>query len=357
MEMGNDIYERLRGFLDTLPTGFPTTPTGVELRILRKLFTPEEAELTMNLRSEPEELPQIAARLGKEESELVSKLEDMAQKGLIFRVRQGDQVRYQAFQFMIGIYEFQVKSLDSEFSQMFEEYLPYFAMSIGRVKTKQLRVIPVESAVKALPGVAPYNKIRELVRQQDLIAVTECICRKEQKLLGKECDRPKETCFGFGKFARFYIDNKLGRLITTDEAMKILDLAEEAGLVLSPTNAQELQFICCCCPCCCPTLKAAKLLPKSKYVISSYYQAKIDPDLCLDCGLCIDRCQVDAIKEGDGHSEIRDEKCIGCGLCVTTCPEQAISLMARPGMEAPPKDFDETLLKIETERRTPQPRS
>ncbi|MGO8990516.1 MAG: ATP-binding protein [bacterium] len=355
--MGDDIYERLRGFLDTLPTGFPSTPTGVELRILKKLFTPEEADLTMNLRSKPEGLSQIAARLGKEQSKLASKLEDMAQKGLIFRIRQGDQVQYQAFQFMIGIYEFQLKSLDSEFSQMFEEYLPYFGMAIGPVRTKQLRVIPVESAVKTLPAVAPYNKIRELVRQQELISVSECICRKEQKLLGNECHRPKETCLSFGKFARFYIDNKLGRQITTDEAMKILDVAEESGLVLSPTNALELQFICCCCSCCCPTLKAIKLVSKSKYVISSYYQAKIDPDSCLDCGLCIERCQVDAIKQGDGRSEIRDEKCVGCGLCVTTCPQEAISLVARPGMEDPPKDFDETLFKIGTERRPPQPRS
>ncbi len=355
--MVNDIYERLRAFLDTLPTGFPTTPTGVELRILKKLFTPEEAELTMNLRSEPEELSQIAARLGGKESELASKLETMAQKGLIFRVRQEDQVKYQAYQFIIGIYEFQLKSLDSEFSKMFEEYLPYFGVSLGPVRTKQLRVIPVESAVKALPGVAPYNKIRELVRQQDLISVAECICRKEQKLLGNECKRPKETCLGFGEFARFYIDNKMGRLITTDEAIKILDLAEESALVLSPTNAQELKYICCCCSCCCPTLKAAKLLPKSKYVISSYYQAKIDPDLCSDCGLCIERCQVDAIKEGDGHSEVKDEKCIGCGLCVTTCPQEAISLIAKPGTEAPPKDIEEIHSKIETERRTLQPRS
>ncbi len=357
MEMSNDVYERLRSFLDTLPTGFPTTPTGVELRILKKLFTPEEAELTMNLQNKPEELSQIAARLGRKESELVSKLEDMAQKGLIFRLRQGDQVKYQAYQFMIGIYEFQLKSLDTEFSQMFEEYLPYFGMSLGPIRTKQLRVIPVESAVKALPGVAPYNKIRELVRQQHLISVAECICRKEQKLLGNECKRPKETCLGFGEFARFYIDNKLGRQITTDEALKILDLAEESALVLSPTNAQELKYICCCCSCCCPTLKAARLLPKSKYVISSYYQAKIDPDLCSDCGLCMERCQVDAIKEGDGHPEIKDEKCIGCGLCVTTCPQEAISLMGKPGMEAPPKDIGEILSKIETERRTSQPRS
>ncbi len=355
--MGNDIYERLRGFLDTLPTGFPTTPTGVELRILKKLFTPEEAELTMNLRSEPEDVSQIAARMGKKESELAPKLENMAQKGLIFRVRKGNQVLYQAFQFMIGIYEFQVKNLDSEFSQMFEEYFPYFGLSLGPVRTKQLRAIPVNSAIKVIHNVAPYNKIRELVRQQDLISVTECICRKEQKLLGKECDRPKEVCLGFGKFAQFYIDNKFGRPITTEEAMKILDVAEESALVLSPSNTQKLEFICCCCSCCCPVLRSAKMLPKSKFVISSYYQAKIDPDLCSSCGLCMERCQVEAIKEGDGHSEIKDEKCIGCGLCISTCPEEAISLIPKPGTEDPPKDFDETLLKIGSERCARQPRS
>ena len=348
--MNDEIYDGLRAFLDTLPTGFPATPTGVELRILKKLFTPEEAELTVNLRSEPEELSQIAARLWRGDSELGSKLEDMARKGLIFRVRTGGQVLYQAYQFMVGIYEFQVNNLDSEFSRMFEEYLPYLGLSLSRVKTKQLRVLPVESAVTALHNVAPYNNIREMVRQQELISVAECICRQEQKLLGKECDRPKETCLGFGQFARFYIDNQWGRRISVEEALSILDLAEEAGLVLSPSNTQELAAICCCCPCCCPILRTVKLVSKAKYVTLSTYQAKIDSASCLNCGLCIERCQVEAIKERDGHSEVVIEKCIGCGLCVSTCPEHAISLAEKPHMEPPPKDFQATLKKIETER-------
>jgi electron transport complex protein RnfB len=348
--MSNDVYERLREFLDTLPTGFPATPTGVEIRILKKLFTPEEAELTMRLKNEPEEVPLIAARIGMEESELATKLEEMVLKGLIYRVRDEGQMRYQAWQFIIGIYEFQLKNLDKEFCQMFEEYLPYFGISLASVKTKQLRVIPVESAVNTLHSVAPYNQVRELIRQQELIGVAECICRKEQKLLGHECDRPKETCLVFGEFGKFYFDNQWARQITVEEAMNILDLAEASGLVLSPPNAQELVAICCCCPCCCPTLKAVKLVSRSKYVTVSYYHAKIAPDLCLSCGLCVDRCQVDAIKERDEHFEIINEKCIGCGLCVNTCPEQAISLTEKPKMEPPPRDFRVTLKKIETER-------
>lgn len=348
--MSNDVYERLREFLDTFQTGYPTTPTGVEIRILKKLFTPEEAELTMRLKNEPEEVPVIAARIGMEESELTAKLEEMVRKGLIYRVREEGQVRYQAWQFIIGIYEFQLKNLDKEFCQLLEEYLPYFGLSVGSFKTKQLRVIPVESAVNTLHSVAPYNQVRALVRQQDLIGVAECICRNEQKLLGNECDRPKETCLVFGEFGRFYIDNQWGRQITVEEAMNILDLAEKSGLVLSPMNAQELAAICCCCPCCCPTLKAVKLVSRSKYVTVSYYHSKIDTDLCLSCGLCIDRCQVDAIKEEDGRFEVINDKCIGCGLCVNTCSEQAISLVERPKMEPPPQDYRATLRKIETER-------
>jgi electron transport complex protein RnfB len=209
--MSNDVYERLRGFLDTLSAGFPATPTGVEMRILKKLFTPEEAELTMGLKNEPEEVSLIAARMGMEEFELATKLEEMVLKGLIYRVRDGGETRYQAWQFMVGIYEFQLKNLDKEFCQMFEEYLPYFGVSLASVKTKQLRVIPVESAVNTLPSVAPYNQVREMVRQQELISVAECICRKQQKLLGNECDRPKETCLGFGELGRFYIDNQWAR--------------------------------------------------------------------------------------------------------------------------------------------------
>jgi len=348
--MGEDVYTRLREFMDTLPAGFPETPTGVEIKILKKIFTPEQAELTMKLTKEPEEVSVIAARVGMYEAELARNLEDMAQKGLIFRVRDGDKALYQAFQFIVGVYEFQLNRLDREFCELFEEYLPYLGASLMSVKTKQMRVIPVESSVKAVPAVATYNRIRDLVKEQDIISVAQCICRKEQGLLGNECDRPQEICIGFGDFAQYYIDNKMARSIGTDEALKLLDKAEESALVLSPSNTQEIEAICCCCSCCCPILKNTKMFPRPADFIQSYYQAEIDPDLCSACGQCIERCQIDAIKEGDDVSEVIDGRCIGCGLCVPTCPEDAITLVAKPNMEAPPKDFHETLRRIETER-------
>lgn len=349
--MGTDVYTRLREFMDTLPAGFPASPSGVEIKILKRLFTPEQAELTMKLSREPEEVSAIAARIGMKGPELALKLEEMAQKGLIFRTREKDRVAYQAAQFLVGIYEFQLNRLDEEFCKLFEEYLPHIGTTLMAVKTKQLRVVPVESAVEAAPTVAAYNKIRELVKEQEIISLMQCICRQERGILGKPCTRPQETCLGFGAFGQFFIDNHLARAISKDEALRVLDQAEEAGLVLNPSNTQKLEWLCCCCTCCCPTLKFVKMMPRPVDFVRSYFQAAIDANLCVACGECIERCQVAAIKEGEEFSEMIEGRCIGCGLCVSTCPVEAISLQPKPGMEAPPENLSEQLKKIEMERR------
>ena len=138
-----NVYKRLAIFLDQLPGGFPETPTGVEIKLLEKMFTPEQAELTLKLKNEPETSSDIAKRIGMEELQLTEKLEEMAKQGLIYRIREGNVRKYQAFQFVIGLYEFQVNRLDKEFTDLFEEYKPYVLFNFGAVKTSQLRVVPV----------------------------------------------------------------------------------------------------------------------------------------------------------------------------------------------------------------------
>ena len=281
--MSEEVYSRLREFLDQLPGGYPETPTGIEIKILKKLFSPEDAELTMKLKPEPEDVSSIAKRIGIDESEAAEKLEDMAKRGLIFRVRENGKPMYQAFQYIVGIYEFQLHHIDREFAEMMEEYFPYLGMSMAPLQTKQLRIAPVDSSVDSLPKVAPYNKIREMVKQQKLIVNNPCICRKEQALLGNECDRPRDLCLSFGKFAQYFLDNETGTQVTPEEALKLLDKAEEAALVMSPSNTLELEFICCCCGCCCGGLKGTKLLENPADFFQSYYTATIDADECTAC--------------------------------------------------------------------------
>jgi len=348
--MSESIYSELRKFMDTMPSGFPETPTGVEIKILKKLFSPEQAKLTMKLKKDPEEVSIIAKRINHDESELSKKLEELAQKGLIYRIKRDGKIFYQAYQFVVGVYEFQVNNLDKEFCELFEEYLPYWGMSLASVKTSQMRVIPVGSAFTPKSTVATYNKIRDLVMDQENICVAECICSQEQELLGHECFKPKETCIAFGDFAQYYSDNNIGKKISIDETLSLIDRAEEIGLVLQPTNTQTLSAICCCCACCCPTLRYAKMSDRPSEFVYTYYKSNIDPELCVACGECIERCPMDAIQEGDSVSKLLEERCIGCGLCVSTCPEEAISLLEKPNMEEPAITFSETLKRIESER-------
>lgn len=349
--MTEDVYKQLREFLDRLPAGFPETPTGVEIRLLKKMFTPEQAVLTMKLKNEPETVAEIACRTGMDEAQLSEKLEQMAKDGLIFRVREGDLRKYRAFQFVVGLYEFQLNRLDREFCEMFEEYMPYMGLSMASLNTSQLRVIPVESSLKSDAGVAPYNRVREMIDKEEIISVTDCICKKEQGIMGNPCTKPMEVCLMFGEFARFYIDNNNARQIDRDEACKILDMAEENGLVLSPTNSQKLSAICCCCTCCCPTLKNIKPFPNPGEMVMSYYRSTIDGELCTGCDECIAICPMDAIVDEDGVSEVLVERCIGCGLCVNRCPVEAISMQARADKtDAPPRTFDEVMDRISAER-------
>ena len=348
--MAEDVYARLRAFLDALPGGYPETDSGVEIKILKKLYTPEEAELTLKLSEEPEEISVIADRAGMDESTAAEMLEAMAQNGVIFRVKKDGKPLYQAFQFLVGIYEFQLKNLDREFSELFEAYLPYYGLAMAQVKTGQLRRIPVGSAIESKTAVAPYNNVRELIKGKDFISVQPCICRKEQGLLGNPCDYPKETCIGFGDFARFYVDNGMGREINLDEALKILDMGEEAGLVVSPTNAQNIDFICMCCSCCCPGLRFSKMADRPADGMDTAYVSIINADLCTACGTCEDRCPMDAISMENDVAEIIDGRCIGCGVCIPTCPEEAISLQDKEVSEAPPVDFQEMMARMKSER-------
>lgn len=347
--MSDEVYCKLRDFLDRLPGGFPATDSGVEIRLLKRLFTPEEAALLIELKPLPEPVSAIAPRLGLTEKEAEEKLESLARQGSIFRVRRKGLAYYMALSFAVGIYEFHLNSIDRELSELMEEYIPHLRELWIKTRTKQLRVVPINSALDSAPAVGNYHQARELVKAQDYIAVAECICRKEQGLLGHECSRTHETCLTLGYSARYYVENGMGRRISVEEALEILDLAEKEALVLSPSNAEKTPNICCCCGCCCGILRGLKEMPRPADYVHSPFQARIDPDLCSACGTCVERCQVDAIIE-DEVMEVDTGRCIGCGLCVPTCPEDAISLVEKPDQDPVPKDMVDMGVRILKDR-------
>ena len=348
------IYEALAVHLDRLPAGFPRTPTGVEMRILRRFFTPEEAALAPLLSMKPEAPSAIAARCGLETEELAEKLEAMARKGLLFRVRRGDEARYMAAQFVIGIWEYHVNDLDPDLIRDANEYLPYFFKgSFFNIRTPQLRTIPISKSLSVDQGIMPYEEARRLIEEQERIVVAPCICRREHKLAGQGCDRPMESCLVFGMGAQYYEENGLGRPIGHEEALRILDEAERSGLVLQPSNAKHVVNICTCCGCCCQILKNLKRLPEPARHVASNYTASVDAEACTGCGTCESRCPMEAVRMEGETAQVAHERCIGCGVCVPTCSEGAIRLQSKPEAErvTPPTRPMEMLIRIARERQ------
>jgi len=348
--MSEDVYLRLREFLDRLPGGFPATESGVELKLLQRYFTPEEAEMEMSLQIFPEPVSAIAARAGMEEEKASELLESMARQGSIFRIRAGDQALYMAMSFLVGIYEFHLKSMDRELAELLDEYVPHLTESWSGGKTKQLRVVPVEAAIDAGKEVATYDRVRDMVKAYDNIAVADCICRVERGLLGSECERPLETCLVFGFAADYYAENGIGRKISLEECLDILDKAEEAALVLSPSNARDFVNICCCCSCCCGMLRGLSILERPADEVQSTYRAVIDTEECTACGTCLERCQIGAVIEGDDYMEVDTARCIGCGLCVPACPADALQMVPRENAVVPPANMVEMNVRILKER-------
>lgn len=346
------IYENLAEHLNRLPAGFPRTPSGVEMRILRRLFTPEEAALAPLLSLKPETPAEIAARAEKPEDEIAQKLQEMSHKGLVFRLRKGAETRYMAAQFVIGIWEYHVNDLDLELIRDMNEYIPYFFDQSYYLRTPQLRTIPIPGSLTAEQTVMPYEEARRIIEEQERIVVAPCICRKEHQMAGHGCDRPLESCLVFGAGAVYYEENGLGRSIDHEEALKILQRAEQAGLVLQPSNAKKVVNICTCCGCCCQILKNLKKLPKPAEFVASNHYAVVDREACTGCETCLERCQMEAIKMEEGTASIDVDRCIGCGLCVPTCADGAITLevKAKDKRREPPRHFMETYMRIAQER-------
>ncbi|MDP1989698.1 MAG: 4Fe-4S binding protein [Syntrophales bacterium] len=347
--MERDRYEKLAEHLDNLPGGFPRTDSGVEIRILRRLFTPEAAELALHLTLIPEEPRVIARRAKIPVDEAARRLEEMNNKGLIMGVqKKGKASLYMALQFVVGFWEAQVNKLNRELVEDFEEYLPSLIDVDAWRKTPQMRTIPVEKSITFQPEVMLYERAEELVRTNKTFAVSNCICRQEQRILGKGCDKPEESCLQFGSAAQGVVSMDRGRAISREEALAILQRAEETGLVLQPANAKDPLFICTCCGCCCGVLRSLKRFPVPASLVASPFSAQLNAYTCKGCGLCIKRCQMEALHVDNKNTTLNLDRCIGCGLCVSTCPTRSLSLVRKTKAEQPyvPKDIIETSIKL-----------
>ncbi len=340
-----------------MPIGLPPTKLGVELRLLKHLFTPQEAKIATMLKfswfdkMEPLEIIyERVKNIGMSIEDLEHILDNIAKKGAIMSKKGNGKKTYCNALLMVGMFEFQVNKLTKQFFKDIHQYLlEACAVEIFKTKINQLRTIPIEQSITPEHHVASFNDILQIIKDtQDPFMVTNCICRQGMDLIGRPCkmtDR-RELCVAFGDSAQLYIDQGWGCSISKEEVLKIIRKNEEDGLVLQPANAQKPDFLCSCCGCCCELLSGLRIMPRPVEFISTNYYAKVDPELCTGCETCVERCHLNALKIENDISAVNCNKCVGCGNCVQVCPSEAIQLIKKEKETIPPKTLQDLFMNI-----------
>ncbi len=357
-EVSLDVYRELQLHLDKMPVGYPATESGVELRILSHLFTPEEARIAINLNFQPEPLKTIYRRMKKSGismEKLEQKLDVMYKKGAINvgKRKEGDvEVKYYASApIVVGMFEYQLNRLTEDFVKDIYQYFEeaFWDKEFNKTGIPQIRSIPIEQSIEYEQSISTYDDLRVILENiGGPISLAECVCRKSKDLIGEPCKKTnlRESCFSFRTAAEMYIERGLGREISKEEALRILEKAEEDGLVIQPANSQRPRSICTCCGCCCEVLVNQKRVSEPAQLFASNYYAEVDEDLCTGCGICEERCNMDAVTLEDNISHINKARCIGCGVCVPTCTSEAISLHKKEKETIPPKNSYNTYVAI-----------
>ena len=359
MKNSAEIYIDLQKHLDKQAVGFPATKTGVEIRILKELFTPKQAGLALHLNYQPQSALDIFDQVkGSNVSfeKVKSMLEEMEKNGAIGSTLKDESEYYFTVPLLVGIAELHGYKATSQFWQDFGEYINgEFGKAFASTKTSQLRTIPVGKSILMENYVATYDQIREIIINTDgPIAIAKCMCREGAKQEGRSCHvtTRSNTCMVFGDWARHFIKHARAKEITREEALDVTRQNEEDGLVLQPTNYQKIDFVCACCGCCCGVLTRQKSLPKPAENWAHNFYAVVKNNDCTGCGICVKKCQMNAvsINEQTGCSTINLDRCIGCGNCVASCPSKAMTLVKKERETAPPKDST-SLYKILIEKQ------
>jgi Na+-translocating ferredoxin:NAD+ oxidoreductase RNF subunit RnfB len=354
--MADTIYEKVADAVNAR-TGYPCRKCPELFAILEFLYNAEEAELAVKMPMMPTPAAELARDLGDSPERLERVLEGMADKALVFTDDSGDMRKYVLVPLLPGTFEvhFMRGGTDERTRELARLFQNYFT-AVDRAKAKSTasarsrsytsvpfsRVISVEVEIPAGTQIHPYDKVSKYIEESELISIGTCYCRHYGELIGNPCTKPKDNCFSFGFQAKFMLERGFNKPVTKEEARRILDEAEKAGLVHCSTNTSEsINFICNCCSCHCGIMESIKAADSPNAAADSSFIMRINEEECIGCGDCVERCQVDAITlEGDKAVQTVG-RCIGCGLCISTCTSGALELIKRGASPEPPRTLPE----------------
>ena len=344
--MATDPYEQLAARLDEIPNSFTATEEGTHLKVLKWIFTSEEAELASKMKLRGETIEELATRLEIPLDGLEDLLEKMDGKGQIRAWNSSTGRRYALLPMVVGVYDEQVYRMDKEFAQIIEDFLDTSRYDgLWGNEPALFKVIPINRAIRTDLEIYPYEIAEQLIERSKSWGVRECICKKQQGLLGNPCKYGVSKCIQIHpRKENVFEETDRTESISKEEALEILREAEEAGLVHCSMNTQKDHFyICNCCTDCCQILRGLTKWEQPHAFVRSNYQTAVDVNLCTGCESCLDRCQFEALSISEEVCVVNTDRCIGCGVCSISCPEHALQLVLRDpeNRNSPPESLME----------------
>ncbi len=349
---------------------------------MMKIFWPKEEEARIiELFKEPlmdQKGPRkIAKLLGKPLEEVIELCEDMASRGVIFK----EGKKYALLPIMPGLYEFYFISRSDKkenlikaaklFHEILDEGLlnewycsdyPFFrTLPASSLSEKVPKEIEINEEVAAQHEILVYEDVEKYIKRASSITVVNCACRTTHALAGlPECDKPIDICMAINFASDALSSYGLGKKLNQEEALELLKVAEDHGLVHTIINGagpDTPMLICNCCSCHCGVLGGLIKYNNPRAFAKSNFRPIIDSDICKRCEKCIEICPMEAIwhhwphkdDDSDNFIAIKEERCIGCGLCAHHCPKDAIS-MEKVYNDEPEETLFGVLNKVESQK-------
>ncbi|MCP4666446.1 MAG: 4Fe-4S ferredoxin [Deltaproteobacteria bacterium] len=306
--------------------------------IFEELAEEKEAMLLLAA-SPPATIQELAEKTGMGEAEIEKMIDPLFKKGLLFKSKKETGIRYYRVRHLLQMHDATAVMKDPPrnmldlWKRFMDEEFDAFSRVLDAVLPEPvIRVIPVNVTIEARSKILAFDDIKHIVNEAESLAVTRCSCR----VIDGACGKPLEVCVQINKAADYAVERGTGRKLDKDEALEMMKMCEEEGLVhVSDNRRSPDHVICNCCSDCCLNWPSVRTGSR-KFVVPSRFEAVVDASLCSSCETCLERCYFEAVSmDGEGGTSlVNPDNCMGCGLCLVTCPEEAMSLK-----EVRPADF------------------
>jgi len=346
------VYEKLIDALNSRSTFLaPAVKCDEFFALAAYLYSPVEAEIACAMPPGFATAREIAANIpGSHPEKIAGQLETMVNKAVIHSREEKGETLYELLPLFPGVMELQFyRTGEDEFLGKLDILLAQYlkAMRVllksgARVTTgvsSPGRKVAIGQEVYSRSTIIPYTEMKELIMQNEYIGTAVCHCRHLGEQWGRPCSKPMDNCMIFGTSAKFTIERGLTKHLTSEQALQVLDEAEKAGLIHQYADSPDhySNILCNCCSCHCIALKGYNKSPVPSQAVIARYLVKVDDEACTACEACLERCQMGALKMGDGKLKRDEQRCIGCGLCMYVCPTEALTLDKRPAGKIPLK--------------------